>query len=492
MTAINKFNYISKMQLRAMNYFYLLLFLCFSQILFSQEFAYQPSLSVMESEREFQNLMEDQLEIDLLELQNNKRLTQLYTNRSTYIINMAIKEREYIFNTPLNAYVQTIFENIKAANTEIDANKTRLFVSRALAPNASNFGEGTMVVNIGLLRRMENESQVAFIIGHELAHLQLNHMNQAIARILKGESSKPDIEFRQKFKQNKAHQQLLINIPYNSNFHSPHNEIEADNLALQFISKAGYDVAEAVRALQILHTVDEEKYTANIDIQAEFNRELYPFQAAWLESENPLSAFFEKDEQSTAEISKENYQTHPQPLQRAMQLKEQLANYPPGNINIQPVSAHDRAITQADFDYVLSAYHYKMYGYAIYQALQLEQHYPEHAFLVGIIGACMGEMVDAIDDHEQGILLDHRSPEYSENYNLLLTFLNNLSMNEMANVSYQYVRTYRDIAKENEALAYALALTADVKGRNDQRNNFKHIYKNNFLNGYFYKQVTRI
>ena len=479
-----------------------ILFLFFSVSLQAQSPSYTPSKSEMESEREFEKLMEEQLEKDIADLQsnskNNRNVAQIYTGRSAYIINMATEENEYIFGTPANEYIETIFRNLLTANPQFDAASTRLFLSRDMAPNASCFGEGTLVLNVGLLRRLKNESQVAFVLAHELAHLQNNHVNNAIVdhiEVRNDPATQKEIEriLKMKYNRNKAGLSMLKNINYDSSRHSRLHESEADEIALEILSKAGYDVGEAVETMNVLHKVDREKYTKEIDVQREFNRELYPFQPEWLEDDNPLSIFFEEDSnEKVLDIPEDSLKTHPKTLERAKKIKSKLGDYPSGEISLQPVSKHDEAVTQADFDYVLSAYHYKMYGYAIYQALQLKEKYPDHPFLVGIVGACMGEMVEAIDDHEQGKVLAHTSPEFIDNFNQLLTFLNNLSMKEMANVSYQYVRTYRESAKENEALAYALAITADAKGRDDQRNNFKNIYKNNFRDGYFYKKVTRI
>jgi predicted SprT family Zn-dependent metalloprotease len=41
-------------------------------------------------------------------------------------------------------------------------------------------GEGTIFFNIGLFHRLQNESQAAFILCHELAHYYLNHSNDNI------------------------------------------------------------------------------------------------------------------------------------------------------------------------------------------------------------------------------------------------------------------------------------------------------------------------
>jgi len=51
----------------------------------------------------------------------------------------------------------------------------RLYIVRAAAFNASMAPNGTLHVWTGLLLRVQNEAQLAFVLGHELAHYQRRH-----------------------------------------------------------------------------------------------------------------------------------------------------------------------------------------------------------------------------------------------------------------------------------------------------------------------------
>lgn len=104
----------------------------------------------------------------------------------------------------------------------------------------------------------------------------------------------------------------------------------------------------------------------------------------------------------------------------------------------------------------------------------------------------MGEMTIAIDKHELGKILPASSPEHEANYDELLSFLNNLSLTEMKEVGYNYVRIYGNQAAKSEALAYGLALTSKLKQKANEKNKYKGIYGKTFQNGYFRKQMNKV
>jgi len=125
-------------------------------------------------------------------------------------------------------------------------------------------------------------------------------------------------------------------------------------------------------------------------------------------------------------------------------------------------------------------------------ALELLDKHPDHPFLTGIIGICMGKMAIAIDKKELGKVLPTSSPAYEEGYNSVLKFLNGLSRKNMAEVGYNYVYVYRGKAATSEALTYALALTSRVKGKYEDKESYKNQYFKNFPSGYFLKELRKV
>ncbi len=109
---------------------------------------------------------------------------------------------------------------------------------------------GKVVVYTGLLPITQNETSLAVVMGHEIAHAIAQHgnerMSQGLALYLGGVA----VEVAASTKSDTA--QMLFNTAYGVSSQlgqlgfSRKHEIEADKLGLVFMSLAGYDPREAV------------------------------------------------------------------------------------------------------------------------------------------------------------------------------------------------------------------------------------------------------
>ena len=77
--------------------------------------------------------------------------------------------------------VDTLVHEMCKANG-IDAASVSVVVSRNSEVNAYATVGRHIIVNTGLIEKMDNESQLCAVIGHELAHLELGHIESGIRR----------------------------------------------------------------------------------------------------------------------------------------------------------------------------------------------------------------------------------------------------------------------------------------------------------------------
>ena len=124
--------------------------------------------------------------------------------------------------------------------------------------NAFTFGGGILYVNAGLLARMENESQLAMVLAHEIAHVTESH-------VVKGIESNYGIQVLGEFAARTASASGKVTLPpallqktyeYSmkaaTSGHGRASETEADVVGLEYMAKAGYDVREAPRTFEQL------------------------------------------------------------------------------------------------------------------------------------------------------------------------------------------------------------------------------------------------
>jgi beta-barrel assembly-enhancing protease len=123
--------------------------------------------------------------------------------------------------------------------------------------NAFTFGGGLLYVHAGLIARMENEAQLAMVLGHEIAHVTERHVTKGIEQAhnaqligstaaVAGASTGvlPSGELLQ------SAYQATMNAAVNGYGRS--QEREADRIGMDYMVKAGYDPREGPITFELL------------------------------------------------------------------------------------------------------------------------------------------------------------------------------------------------------------------------------------------------
>ena len=124
--------------------------------------------------------------------------------------------------------------------------------------NAFTFGGGILYVNAGLLARMDNEGQLAMVLGHEIAHVTESHVVRGIESNyntqLLGQLAGQAAAASGKIPLTPA----VFNLTYEYSMkaalsgHGRSSESEADDVGLDYMVKAGYDPREAPHTFEQL------------------------------------------------------------------------------------------------------------------------------------------------------------------------------------------------------------------------------------------------
>ncbi len=78
--------------------------------------------------------------------------------------------------------MDALVAEIVKANPLLQKQNFNCYFSRSGVPNAVYIGEGIILFNMGLFKRLDNESQAVFILCHEIAHFYLQHGENSIRR----------------------------------------------------------------------------------------------------------------------------------------------------------------------------------------------------------------------------------------------------------------------------------------------------------------------
>ena len=146
---------------------------------------------------------------------------------------------------PLEAYVNAVARAVQGPR----AADKRIVVKIVRDPylNAYAYPNGKIYINTGFLAAMDNEAQLANLLGHEITHVLRRHA----AREFTSMKKKSTVE---------TGSDSLRTIVMASNFYSQTLESEADREGLALMARAGYDPRESVKMFQLLkRQADQEK-----------------------------------------------------------------------------------------------------------------------------------------------------------------------------------------------------------------------------------------
>lgn len=375
--------------------------------------------------------------------EHKKYLADIYKERYE-LIRERFTEKEVLSDKGTQAYLQALVQEVLRGNPGLKADGLRIAFSRSFYANASSMGEGTILFNIGLFHRLDNEAQVAFVLCHELAHYFLNHSNQNIhqyvATVYSADFQKrlKDIK-RSDFGQNSQLETLGKNLLFKNRRHSRQFEQAADSMAVELLKNTRFDVRETLACLAILDSADRDKYKGTLQLEQQFNFPSFAFKKSWLESDDLV--FGSRKEEKTA-AEEDSLKTHPDCSKRIAVLQDRVAQYArPG---MRPFVVDEARFKQLktgfDFEVVAYCLESKSVSRSLYYALQGLKVYPDDPYLALTVGKCLNELYASQKKHELGKIVDLPNPRYSEEYNALLRLVQNLRLQEIAALSYHFLK----------------------------------------------------
>src|ERR1051326_6377660 len=162
-------------------FFICIAFCCFSCIVNGQTTVFMPSAEDTVFMTKLYVSYENKFhrELAMLPEKNKKDFEAAYKERWEYIKDKFDKKEIY---TSANAqhYLDALVNEIKRANPILQNQPFECYFSRSGVPNASYIGERIILFNMGLFEKLDNESEAAFVVCHEIAHYILKHTDKRI------------------------------------------------------------------------------------------------------------------------------------------------------------------------------------------------------------------------------------------------------------------------------------------------------------------------
>ena len=423
---------------------------------------------------------------------NKKYLEEIFKSRFENIKKMYAR-KEIVTEAMANGYLQSLITEIIKSNQALGALDTRVAFCRNWWPNASSMGEGTILFNIGLFYKLQNESQVAFVLCHEFAHLFLNHSNNNINRYVNTVYSD---EFQAELKKiNKSQYQknqqidaLTKSITFGNRRHSREHEAEADSLAVEWLKNTSFDVRESLSCLTLLDSIDGDKYNVTLPLNRVFNFQEYPFQEKWTKEEKTLFGSLAASSEEESKKERDSLKTHPECSLRVAKLKDRVQQYYKAGSRTFVVNEKQFRQLQTDFDYEVIDFCYRSdnVSRSLYYTIQMLETQPTNAYLITNTGRCINKLFTAQKNHTLSQVADMPSPYNDKNYNNLLEFIQRVRLTDIGAFSYYFLQHQASGLMANEEFLAALIESKGNFNKPEERQQLIETYKKQFPNGKYH------
>lgn len=104
-----------------------------------------------------------------------KRSKKDFYLENNFMVDELLHNGKVLYNDPIGIYVNKVLATILENKPELKK-QIRVYVVLSDIVNAYATNNGIVFINMGLLAKLENEAQLAFILGHEITHFEKKHV----------------------------------------------------------------------------------------------------------------------------------------------------------------------------------------------------------------------------------------------------------------------------------------------------------------------------
>lgn len=257
-------------------------------------------------------------ELDVLnkELNRAERMQEKeHAVRSVFGVDEILMSGRVLYGDPLSTFVESVAEKLLKANDREDLlDELRFYVLKSQEVNAYATSNGVVMVTVGLLSRIENESQLAFILAHEIQHYTQKHSLQQYKQRVE--------ESKQKGKRDEDEAMRAL-----YKFSKDH-EMEADEKGFQMMLRSGYDLVEGVFVFDMLKYGDFPFLEMKLSLDSfEHHAYVFPKTLKDVVAQKVAAAEIE-DQEFLVSLGDDANTTHPSLDRRVVRLRDMIDGEP--------------------------------------------------------------------------------------------------------------------------------------------------------------------
>lgn len=470
-------------------------FLLLSQVIFvnAQDLDFKPCETFSEKSKDKIQRIRERTRLEVAKINSPKKnqIERMLNERLDFLTG-EFANKKFIDNAVLQNAINKVWATLLEKNS-LKNIPGEILISTSSDVNAFSWGEGTMIVNAGLLSRMKNESQLAFTLAHELAHYELNHLLLTITKQVESAEWKKVMSALNRIRAGRTNEydyvRIISWIYSTSSFHRK-DEVAADSLGFIIFKNAGYRQTEAVGLLHVLDSAHKAKYISGEKLFEPLSFADIPFKTSWVKDQ---SRHYVKD--TLQDYFLDSIRSHPHSEERIRRLSKVTKDE--GEFYRMDAKEFQAAVRLADFESVQGALNNRRIDKCLFQALQLRSQFPKSDYLATMIGRVLLSVnMQRINPKTRQFYAS--SPEYySYDLRAVINFLNNISLSDLGEITYRFINSKKNFNPENEEHYFILWKIADITNRAKTMEKVHAAYEAKFPDGEYIKdmkfpEITRI
>jgi hypothetical protein len=473
---------------------YFLVFLSFICTASSGQSMYEPCPLIKKDSLRFK-VIEQTADQQLLEYKDRssrqkKYIKEVFSKRKDFF-KESIEKGSFLISSPIEQHCKNLLQLILNSNSQLDKN-IQLFISKNEEPNAFNTGDGNLVINIGLLSKIENDAQLTFIICHELSHQHLNHVNKMM---IKKAEKYTDEEYlravkktaKEKYNVRDKIEQLVLPMIFDDRKYSRTEEFEADSLGFVFFLKTGFDAAEAINCLALLKSIDKYYDIKPLDLTEYFKSKQIEAKSYWFTGLHVSSLGIEIEKDSLEDSLK----THPETELRIKALENPVKSAAAtGKKYFSVETDFDAFRMQTIHELIFSNLIHGNLSRTLLESFITSRDHPEDVFSQVILSLCFSRLYHLQSTHRVQTEVDLPDPKYYDDcYNTLIGFINQVKKDDALMLSGKFFPAAK---YQNSEIYLATAIYHAYVTKDESFASMKSDYLKTYPKGWFFEFFNSI
>ena len=281
--------------------------------------------------------------------------------QSNFALDAILLSGRVLYNDPIGEYLNSIKDYLLKDQPEA-RDSIRIFVVRSPLVNAFCTNNGIVLVHMGLLAKVKNEAQLAYILCHEFQHFLRQHPITRFVEDKKRRSQLRIVDFED------FEDYILA-----KNRYSREQELEADAEGIELFLQSDYAASE------LDGTFDVMRYAYLPFEDREWSAEFFDSENFWLPpnlAPDTIQAISAEEDYDDSRLSHPNISTRRKAVQDRLE-EEALT----GKDYIISKERFQHAQTTCRFEMAHQFLNARSYERAIYQSFLLLQEHPRSYFL---------------------------------------------------------------------------------------------------------------